>query len=86
MPLPDWRDDRVYDHFDDLDVSGLAWECLRRNERYEATYPLMLHGRATPADWGLRFPRRSEHRRTHRARLLARRYRTRSRQSDRAAA
>ncbi|WP_414651705.1 transcriptional regulator domain-containing protein, partial [Hyphomonas sp. UBA3201] len=30
----DWRDDKQYDHFDDLGVSGLAWECLRRNSRY----------------------------------------------------
>jgi hypothetical protein len=52
----DWRDDHAYDHFDRLDTSGLAWECLRRNDRYRATYALMLEGRASAAGWGLRFP------------------------------
>ena len=39
-----WRDDRAYDHFDSLDVSGLAWECLRRNEGYRADYARMRDG------------------------------------------
>lgn len=55
----DWRDDRAYDHFDDLDVSGLAWECLRRNESYRADYAAMLSGSGDPSVWGLRFPGRS---------------------------
>ena len=60
----DWRDDRAYDHFDSLDLSGLAWECLRRNEHYRADYERMSDRGDAPADWGLRFPRRSQHRRT----------------------
>lgn len=50
----DWRDDRAYDHFDTLDLSGLAWECLRRNERYRLAYPQM-HSDGSAAVWGLRF-------------------------------
>lgn len=52
----DWRDDRAYDHFDTLDLSGLAWECLRRNERYRASYSRMLREGSGAAVWGLRFP------------------------------
>jgi len=51
-----WRDDDAYDHFDSLDISGFAWECLRRNERYRADYGLMRKGGGAPAEWGLRFP------------------------------
>ena len=39
----DWRDDQAYDHFDSLDLSGLAWECLRRNEDYCADYERRPH-------------------------------------------
>jgi hypothetical protein len=53
----DWRDDQAYDYFDELDVSGLSWECLRRNDRYRADYALTRDGDGAPADWGLRFPR-----------------------------
>ena len=67
----DWRDDRAYDHFDGLDLSGLAWECLRRNEDYRIDYLRMRRGGGALADWGLRFPRRSGHRRTQRPGLLA---------------
>ncbi|MFN3263214.1 MAG: transcriptional regulator domain-containing protein [Pikeienuella sp.] len=52
----DWRDDHAYDVFDRLDLSGLAWECLRRNSRYRKEYPLLGRGLASPAGWGLRFP------------------------------
>lgn len=52
--LWDWRDDRAYDRFDTLDLSGLAWECLRRNERYRMAYPHM-HSVGSAAIWGLRF-------------------------------
>lgn len=55
MPT-DWRDDNQYDHFDDLDISGLAWECLRRNMGYRKDYDRMREDGGTPADWGLRFP------------------------------
>lgn len=52
----DWQDGQDYDVFDALDVSGLAWECLRRNTRYRKEYPLMDGGHTSPASWGLRFP------------------------------
>ena len=52
----DWQDEAAYRHFDSLDLSGLAWECLRRNSDYRATYPLMRDGLRSPAAWGLRFP------------------------------
>ena len=55
MPT-DWRDDNQYDHFDDLSISGLAWECLRRNMHYRKDYDRMREGGGAPADWGLRFP------------------------------
>ena len=55
----DWRDDDKYDHFDKLGISGLAWECLRRNEDYRKNYDLMRKGGGAPAAWGLRFPCRS---------------------------
>ena len=47
----DWRDDKQYDHFDDLGVSGLAWECLRRNSRYRDDYELMREGGGAPIFW-----------------------------------
>ena len=52
----DWRDDHSYDHFDGLNISGLAWECLRRNEDYRQTYASTQGGGGAPAAWGLRFP------------------------------
>lgn len=55
----DWQDGHAYDEFDAMDLSGLAWECLRRNHRYRKEYPLMDRGLASAASWGLRFPGRS---------------------------
>lgn len=55
----DWQDSHAYEGFDKLDLSGLAWECLRRNSRYRKEYPLMERGLASPSSWGLRFPGRS---------------------------
>lgn len=52
----DWRDDRAYNHFDSLDVSGLAWECLRRNDRYRVTYARRHSDDGGATLWGLRFP------------------------------
>lgn len=70
MPT-DWRDEQAYGHFDDLGISGLAWECLRRNQHYRADYDRMQKGGGAPADWGLRFPRRPEAQRAPRSDLLA---------------
>ena len=66
-----WRDDQVYDHFDSLDASGLAWECLRRNETYRSDYQRMRYGGGAFADWGLRFPCRPGHRGAQRSCVLA---------------
>jgi Family of unknown function (DUF6499) len=54
----DWHDASAYDYFDDLDASGLAWECLRRNPRYRAGFPMMDLGLLPAGEWGLRFPGR----------------------------
>ncbi|MFZ5610284.1 MAG: transcriptional regulator domain-containing protein [Pseudomonadota bacterium] len=70
MPT-DWRDEQAYAHFDDLGISGLAWECLRRNSHYRADYDRMQKGGGAPADWGLRFPRRPTAQCARRADLLA---------------
>ena len=67
----DWRDDAEYDHFDNLGISGLAWECLRRNADYRKEYDLMREGTGAPADWGLRFPSGSQTQRAQRSCLLA---------------
>jgi len=63
-----WRDGRRYEFFDTLSVEGLAWECLRRFERYQEHYGELLamkaedHPYSTDAQrhWGLRFPGSSE--------------------------
>jgi hypothetical protein len=72
MPMArDWRDEQAYQNFDHLDVSGLAWECLRRNESYRADYAAMQSGSGDPTAWGLRFPSRSGPRSARRAGFLA---------------
>ncbi|WP_422392387.1 transcriptional regulator domain-containing protein [Nitratireductor thuwali] len=73
----DWRDDNQYAHFDELGISGLAWECLRRNTHYRKDYDMMQEGGGAPADWGLRFPGRPRAQRAWRSRLLAAFRRTR---------
>ncbi|CTQ50738.1 transcriptional regulator domain-containing protein [Jannaschia donghaensis] len=52
-----WRSETDYDYIKELDASGLAWECLRRNPRYCAAFPTMTDAEAVT--WGLRFPGRS---------------------------
>ncbi|RXF68973.1 transcriptional regulator domain-containing protein [Hansschlegelia zhihuaiae] len=62
-----WRDDRSYDFFDTLPIEGLAWECLRRYQPYQADYASLLNARAETQPlpdamqqrWGLRFPRKT---------------------------
>lgn len=54
--IKDWRDDAAYAHFKSLDLSGMAWECLRRNSDYRADYPQLREGQKSLAAWGLRFP------------------------------
>lgn len=63
-----WRSSTSYDYFDDLGVSDLAWECLRRNADYQRDYAKALtetadHEQATDPvrlRWGLQFRRRPE--------------------------
>ncbi|WP_306120998.1 DUF6499 domain-containing protein [Roseitalea sp. MMSF_3516] len=80
----DWREDRHYDHFDTLGLSGLAWECLRRNENYCAAWR-RADGDTSVADWGLRFPGRSGARRPRSAGLLESRRRAGHHPTHRAA-
>lgn len=62
-----WRSSAEYDHLDGLTASDLAWECLRRNDAYDADFQASLAGRGDPETlteqirrrWGLRFPGRS---------------------------
>ena len=56
----DWRDAEAYAYFDELDAPGLAWECLRRNPHYRASYPDLMPGTHSLKNWGLRFPCRPE--------------------------
>ncbi|WP_241736228.1 transcriptional regulator domain-containing protein [Caulobacter sp. RHG1] len=61
LPIEDWRNTAAYDYLDTLTPSALAWECLRRNQAYNAD----LHALQSPSApsqtevagrWGLRFP------------------------------
>lgn len=59
MTFETWKDDSAYAYFDDLDVSGWAWECLRRNSAYADDYRAELGGAGgMTARWNLRFPGR----------------------------
>lgn len=68
-----WRDQSQYEFYDSLPVEGVAWECLRRNAAYQASFDDLVTQDAghllLPDDaqhrWGLRFPGRP---RTFRAR------------------
>ena len=33
-----WRDQSQYEFYDALPVEGVAWECLRRNAAYQASF------------------------------------------------
>ena len=33
-----WRDQEQYEFYDALPVEGVAWECLRRNASYQASF------------------------------------------------
>lgn len=58
-----WRDRHSYDFFDRLNIEGLAWECLRRDEDYQALYDRLVLKktvmeplpREAERRWGLRF-------------------------------
>lgn len=59
-----WRASASYDYFDDLGISDLAWECLRRNVDYQRDYANALKEMDDPEQattsfrlrWGLQFP------------------------------
>lgn len=61
-----WRDQEQYEFYDALPVEGVAWECLRRNASYQASFDDLVAqgaGHLPFADdvqnlWGLRFPGR----------------------------
>ncbi|WGR54729.1 transcriptional regulator domain-containing protein [Paracoccus versutus] len=67
-----WRSSTEYDHLDALTASDLAWECLRRNEAYDADFEESASDLGDPEPlaerirqrWGLRFPGRSSGRAT----------------------
>ena len=62
MPKFNWRslDDTYYDHIEQAEMTGLAWECLRRNASFERDYQTIsssdrtLSGRIRQ-HWGLVF-------------------------------
>lgn len=70
-----WRSSTSYDYFDDLSVSDLAWECLRRNADYRQDYARALSEMDDPEQatssfrlrWGLRFPSQPKPQRARRA-------------------
>lgn len=61
-----WRDQEQYEFYDAQPVEGVAWECLRRNASYQASFDDLVAqgaGHLPFADdvqhrWGLRFPGR----------------------------
>ncbi|MGD9631707.1 MAG: DUF6499 domain-containing protein [Pirellulales bacterium] len=38
MPKFDWRSPDAYDRAQEAEITGLAWECLRRNPDFRADY------------------------------------------------
>jgi transcriptional regulator len=66
MPPRDWRVGSDYDHVEELGLTGLAWEFLRRNPQYQSDYLAATRGvggrdapgsgGGLPPRWGLRFP------------------------------
>jgi len=63
-----WRDPSQYEFYDALPVEGTAWECLRRNTTYQASFDSLIdqeveHLPLSEEDqrrWGLRFPCRPQ--------------------------
>ena len=75
----DWRAGSTYDYLDDLTASDLAWEWLRRNQRYGEDYSAIEEGKGDPDTarrrlrslWGLRFRGLARSTRSRRAGPLA---------------
>ena len=62
MPKFNWRslDDTYYDHIEEAEMTGIAWECLRRNASFERDYQAISSAGRTIDDgfrqhWGLVF-------------------------------
>jgi hypothetical protein len=60
MPEFDWRSPEAYSKVQKADLTGLAWECLRRNPEYRKHYCALVNPRAgAPVEfrnrWGLSF-------------------------------
>ena len=62
MPKFNWRslDDAYYDHVEEAEMTGIAWECLRRNASFEKDYQAISSSGRTVSDgfrqhWGLVF-------------------------------
>lgn len=74
-----WEAASDYDYLDTLGASDLAWEWLRRNERYEHDFAAFDHATSDPGKardliherWGLRFPDTAVPAGARRSRFLA---------------
>jgi hypothetical protein len=62
MTYTDWRSPIAYDRARDMEPSGLAWECLRRNPDYHRNHRELKHSQPDPLmitmfrrRWGLCF-------------------------------
>lgn len=62
----EWRTSTEYDYMDEVDTDNLAWECLRRNARYQTDFStfrdsemrLPPDGESISTRWGYDFPAR----------------------------
>ncbi|MFZ2159175.1 MAG: DUF6499 domain-containing protein [Bradyrhizobium sp.] len=62
MPHSDWRSPVAYDRARELEPTGFAWECLRRNPDYCRDHRELAHSKPDPTvitafrrRWGLCF-------------------------------
>ena len=62
MPKFNWRslDDTYYDHIEQAETTGMAWECLRRNASFERDCKTISSSGLNMSDgfrqnWGLVF-------------------------------
>ena len=62
MSHSDWRSPAAYDRARELEPTGLAWECLRRNPDYHHDHRELAHSKPDPIvitafrrRWGLCF-------------------------------
>ena len=58
----DWRSAAAYDRARELEPTGFAWECLRRNPNYHRDHRELAHSKPDPVvitafrrRWGLCF-------------------------------